>query len=120
MCIRDSCKATDTVDVLVKPLPNQVDAINNGPICSTKDLQLNANNPTTGATYAWSGPNGYTSNSQNPVLTGAATAASGVYKVIVDLNGCKKEDTTRVTVYLTPDKPVVTGNTPLYLSLIHI
>lgn len=110
------CKATDTVDVLVKPLPNQVDAINNGPICSTKDLQLNANNPTTGATYAWSGPNGYTSNSQNPVLTGAATAASGVYKVIVDLNGCKKEDTTRVTVYLTPDKPVVTGNTPLYVG----
>jgi hypothetical protein len=71
------CTAADTVDVLVKPLPNQVDAINNSPICSTKDLQLNANNPTTGATYAWSGPNGFTSNSQNPVITGAATAASG-------------------------------------------
>jgi hypothetical protein len=110
------CTAADTVDVLVKPLPNQVDAINNSPICSTKDLQLNANNPTTGATYAWSGPNGFTSNSQNPVITGAATAASGVYKVIVDLNGCKKEDTTRVTVYLTPDKPVITGNTPLYVG----
>lgn len=110
------CTATDTVDVLVKPLPNQVEAANNGPICSTKDLLLNASNPTTGATYAWSGPNGFTGNTQNPVITGAATAASGVYKVIVDLNGCTKEDTTRVTVYLTPDKPVITGNTPLYVG----
>jgi len=110
------CTANDTVDVLVKPLPNQVDATNNGPLCSTNNLQLTANNPTTGAGYAWTGPNGYNSTTQNPVITGVATAASGVYTVTVDLNGCTKTDTTRVTIYPTPDKPVISGNTPLYVG----
>ncbi len=110
------CTASDTVDVLVKPLPNQVDATNNGPLCSTNNLQLTANNPTTGAAYGWTGPNGYNSTSQNPVVTNVPTGASGVYTVTVDLNGCTSTDTTRVTIYPTPEKPVITGNTPLYVG----
>lgn len=110
------CVASDTVDALVKPLPNQVDGSSNSPICSNSDLMLTAGNPTTSATYKWTGPAGYSNNSQNPTISGASTNASGIYKIVVDLNGCTKEDTTLVVVNENPDKPIISGNTPLYIG----
>ena len=70
-------------------------ALNDGPICEGATLQLTAST-IAGATYAWSGPNGFTSSQQNPAITNAAAAASGTYTVTV--NGCTSATTTATVI----------------------
>lgn len=65
------------------PAPN---AGNNGPICNGQTLQLTAS-AISGASYAWTGPNGFTSNLQNPTLPSATSAASGSYNVTATASG---------------------------------
>lgn len=107
------CKGSVNMKVNVNPLPNQVKAINNGPTCTGLDLQLNANNGTPNASYSWTGPNGYTSSQQNPYMSGVQLANQGLYTIVVDLNGCKKQDTTSVTIYQSPDTPKLSSNSPV-------
>ncbi|MBS1779562.1 MAG: SBBP repeat-containing protein [Bacteroidetes bacterium] len=107
------CKGSVNMKVNVNRLPEQVKAINNGPTCTGLDLQLNANNGTPNATYSWTGPNGYSSSQQNPYLSGVQLANQGLYTVVVDLNGCKKQDTTSVTIYQSPDTPKLSSNSPV-------
>ena len=42
----------------------------------------------TGATYAWSNPNGFVSTDQNPILLIADAADAGTYSLVVTANGC--------------------------------
>ncbi len=63
------------------------DASNNGPICAGTTLQLFAAS-IPGATYVWMGPGGFASSIQNPTITGATTAASGLYTVTASVPGC--------------------------------
>lgn len=59
-------------------------------------VQLNVTGGTANFTYAWSGPNGYTSTAQNP-----SNMAGGTYSVTVtDANGC----TTTVTDIFVPSQ----------------
>lgn len=110
-CIEDT-----SVTVVVKQSPDAVSATSNSPVCSKGTLQLSATNNLSGSTYAWSGPAGFTSTQQNPQLINSPTQASGVYKVTVSLNGCTKENTTNVTINQSPDTPVITANTPLFVG----
>ncbi len=55
---------------------------------------------TGGDTYSWVGPNGYTSNQQNPTLTGVSLNASGTYTVTATKNGCSSSASVVVTVAL--------------------
>lgn len=110
------CSASSNTIVTVKPLPLQVDAVNNSPICSGTSLLLNANNGTAGASYSWTGPDGYSSNQQNPVLTNTTVTKSGVYTVVVDLNGCKKSDTTTVLVNKIPPQASLSSNSPVHVG----
>jgi hypothetical protein len=51
------------------------------------------------ATYNWTGPNGFSSASQNPCLVGAGQNASGIYSVTATVGGCTSlAGTTTVTV----------------------
>jgi hypothetical protein len=73
-------------------------ASNNSPKCAGESVQLTAtpSNTTGAVTYAWTGPNGYTSSAQSPLV---ANAAAGTYSVtITDLNGCKANASTTVTI----------------------
>src|SRR5206468_595930 len=52
-----------------------------------------------GATYSWTGPNGFTSNSQNPTRTNATALDAGTYSVTITVNGCTSAaGTTNVVV----------------------
>ncbi len=68
-------------------------ASNNGPICAGALLQLSAST-IGGATYGWTGPNGFTSSAQNPTIPNATAAASGTYRVTVTVNGCTSNAST--------------------------
>ena len=59
----------------------------NSPICVGSDIHLNTA-PVTNATYLWTGPNGFTSTLQNPVITNATAADAGTYTMAFTLRGC--------------------------------
>jgi gliding motility-associated-like protein len=62
-------------------------AINDGPACQGGDVVLSTPE-VVGATYDWSGPNGFTSTLREPVISGVTSAEAGTYSVVVTLAGC--------------------------------
>ncbi|MBK8748266.1 MAG: T9SS type A sorting domain-containing protein [Saprospiraceae bacterium] len=58
----------------------------------------------TGAgSYAWSGPNGFTSNQQNPQIPNVTVANSGLYILVVTSpNGCTATTTLNITINNPP------------------
>ena len=85
---------------------------NDGPICAGNTLHLTANT-VSGGTYAWTGPNGFSSSSQNPSIANATTAASGTYHCTVTVNGVTSADaTTNATVNALPT-PTAGNNGPV-------
>ncbi|HRO98104.1 MAG TPA: immunoglobulin domain-containing protein, partial [Flavobacteriales bacterium] len=83
----------------------------NSPICAGSTLSLNASATGTGViTYSWSGPNGFSSTTQNPSIPNATTAASGNYTVTAS-NGCGTDsETFSVTVTAAPSAGTLSGN----------
>lgn len=74
-------------------------ASNNGPACAGGTIQLTATT-IPGATYSWSGPNGFASGAQNPTLPGVVAASAGTYQVTATTSGCTTlAGTTSVTVF---------------------
>jgi hypothetical protein len=88
-----------------------VTASNNGPACGS--VTINASTANSGITYAWTGPNGFTSSQQSVSVT-----TSGTYTVTISYNGCTSEpSSTSVTVNpipsaaITAPASVVSGST---------
>jgi hypothetical protein len=59
----------------------------NSPICQGGTISLTAST-IAGAVFSWTGPNGFSSNEQNPVITNADISASGSYTVIATTAEC--------------------------------
>lgn len=90
---------------------------NNGPVCQADTLKLTAFGDSTGATYSWYGPNGFTSTLQNPVLPNVTYADSGDYFVIKTYGGISDTESTHFSIKLNPivtagsNSPVCYGST---------
>jgi len=108
-----NCKAKDTVTVLVKPLPANLNATTNAPICAGNTLTLNTTTTTSGVTFSWVGPASYTSTLQSPSIINAQPAATGSYIVTATLNGCSAKDTVVAIVNPLPPAPTPSANTPV-------
>ena len=82
--VMDEYGCTSTATVNVGTVGNTVTAAAsaNTP-CAGGVLELYAETETTGATFAWSGPNNYSSNEQNPALEYASTNLNGEYTLTV-------------------------------------
>ena len=93
-----------TTIAVVNPTPITPTVTSNSPICNGENILLTATS-TAGATYSWSGPNGFTSTTQNPTITNATLAAGGIYTVIATLGTCT--NTAPTTVIVKP-VPVIT------------
>ncbi|MFN5673468.1 MAG: gliding motility-associated C-terminal domain-containing protein, partial [Bacteroidota bacterium] len=64
-----NCPNTQTVDIMVNPLPANVTVACSGTItCATPTVQLFAGSTSSNVGYNWNGPNSYTSSIQNPTL----------------------------------------------------
>jgi len=95
---QSGCTGTATAQVIVHPLPNTV-AWSNSPVCENHTLNLYASG---GVTYTWAGPNGFTSNQQNPIIPNVSPLNAGWYIAIAtDSNGCSAPDSTFVNVFLS-------------------
>jgi gliding motility-associated-like protein len=89
-CTANACtSANAATQVLSDPaLPAAPTPGSNGPICEGSNLTLTASAIAGASTYTWSGPNAFSSSSQNPVIAAATTAATGVYTVTATVNNC--------------------------------
>ncbi|MFC1848518.1 hypothetical protein ACFLXV_04335, partial [Chloroflexota bacterium] len=100
------CKDTANTTVVVWE-PPEAKANNTGPACEGFDIHLggNATDGTPPYSYSWTGPHGYTSSDQNPVLGNVTYLDDdGEYELTVtDDNGCTDTARTDVHVYEGPE-----------------
>ena len=90
--------------VTVNPIPIVPVVSSNTPICAGNSIQLSTPN-VSNATYTWTGPNGFTSALQNPLIKNATASNSGSYSLFTTVNGCSSQVTTvKVSV---DDLPIV-------------
>jgi hypothetical protein len=91
--------ANTTVEVNAKPVAV---ASSNSPVYETTTISLSGG-PDGMASYAWTGPNGFSSSLQNPTIPNATLNISGTYTLIVtNSSGCTGTITTNVTVLQLP------------------
>ncbi len=101
------CKDSIKVPITIYPLP--IVTATGGTVCINSTVSLTS---TGGASYSWSGPNSYSSTSQNPNIINATTVMAGIYTVTAtDPNGCINKTAAAVTIN---PLPLVTAlsNTP--------
>jgi len=103
--VTSTCGSPVTSDglatLIVKPVPT-ASASSNSPVCSGSALNLTGTTDI-GTSYDWTGPAGFTSNSQNPTIATPALTAAGTYSFTATLNGCSSTIvTTAVIVNAVP------------------
>ncbi|GAB3991969.1 hypothetical protein GCM10028807_23780 [Spirosoma daeguense] len=95
------CSAVAIGTVTVNALP-QPTISGSTSLCAGQPISLTAS-PTTGLTYAWSGPGGNLGSSNPLIIPNSTTANSGTYQVrVTDANGCTAVASQNVTVKPTP------------------
>jgi hypothetical protein len=108
------CSATSSVTVVINTSPSAL-ATANSPLCTGETLNLTTP-AVTGATYAWSGPNGYSSSAQNSSISNVTMSMAGDYEVVVNIGSCSATSTVTVVINTTPtatatnDGPLCEGN----------
>ena len=98
----NGCSIKDSVSVGIRSSP-EIEAIGNDVGCTTDEdtIRLFATvvNGIPIQTYSWTGPGGYMSGFQNPVIPNATAANAGIYIVTgISGNGCFDIDTVVVSV----------------------
>jgi gliding motility-associated-like protein/uncharacterized repeat protein (TIGR01451 family) len=85
----DGCTSLASADVVINEQPETPLAIagSNSPIITGNSIYLTAQT-VPGGTYTWTGPNGYTSSVQNPIILSASAANAGLYSLTIMANGC--------------------------------
>jgi hypothetical protein len=122
----NGCSAKDSLNVTVNPVTPTPTAGSNSPVCVGGSINLTAS-AVTGATYSWTGPNGFGSTQQNPVRSNVTSLDAGTYSVTVTVNGCVSPSagTTTVAVntgpsvsaYVNPGDTICIGDTAKFVAL---
>ena len=128
----NNCPAyVNTINVLVNSFipPTPLDS-STSPLCAGSTLYLFANPNYTGVfTYHWSGPGGFTSTLQNPVIPAISAADTGYYYLTDTLDACPSlvdsihvvinpTDTPNIVITVTPDDTVCAGTTFHFLATV--
>ena len=106
-----SAAAVQTVVINPAPAPPLVGG--NSPICAGSTLNLTATSVGSG-TYSWTGPNAFSSTTQNPSIPSATAAHSGTYSAVYIESGCTSAVANyNVVVNPIPATPSVSSNSPV-------
>lgn len=104
-------KCTDTTQINVQSI-GAVSASGTSPVCEGVTIELNASG---GISYKWTGPNGFASILQNPVLPDATSIMEGEYTVEIKTNDCTITRKIRIdfvkTATIITNSPVCEGDT---------
>ncbi|NVO04059.1 MAG: gliding motility-associated C-terminal domain-containing protein, partial [Bacteroidetes bacterium] len=95
------CSNTGTVSATVNALPVVTASATPATICAGQTLNLSST-PNAATSYAWAGPNSFTSTSQNPTIASATIGATGIYTVTINNGGCSNTGTVTATVNALP------------------
>lgn len=90
---------SNQITLTVNPLPSFTLG-NSGPVCLGSSLTLTCS--LAGASYTWSGPSGFSSSAQNPVISSFSAANAGTYTCTVTQLGCSSSATTAASFKLVP------------------
>ncbi len=104
---------TGYVHVTVHPLP-MVNLTNNAPLCVglLDTLKLSVTPDSTGETFSWSGPVGFTSTLEFPIVPAYTAINVGVYSVTATTRfGCKASGAIYAGIVPPPPPPTITGKT---------
>ncbi len=105
------CVATETTTVVINPAPIITALSNTSPDCGEDNVSVVFSPtifPPGDYEYSWSGPNGWTSDLLNPVITNASAADNGEYVLIAIANGCASDPvSTEVDITDVPNQPVI-------------
>lgn len=92
----------ESVSYSVVPANFSVNAATSAAIvCKGQTINLSSTVQNTGGlpvTYSWTGPNGYVSNIQNPVINNATSAMNGDYTVTAKIGSCERTSVVQVRV----------------------
>jgi len=98
----------------------EVEASSNSPVCVGGTILLSATPMTFSGSpnFSWEGPNSFTSNDQDPTITGATLAMGGTYTVtMTDGTNCTDVATTVVSVVAQPTGPTLDVKSPNVASV---
>ena len=121
----NGCGFKDSVYATVNPIPPTPTISFNSPLCVGETLNVNGGS-ITGATFNWTGPNGFSSTQNNPSRSNMQWADTGVYKTIVTVNGCPSPEAQArvtmnavpfVTILSTPTDTICSGQTVTFNAL---
>lgn len=86
------CNAVDEsmVTITINPVPQTPMASVSPVVCDTHSLELFAT-LIPNASYQWTGPNGFFSNLQNPIIDPVSPVNNGIYTVKAIQNGCESD-----------------------------
>lgn len=105
-----TCSSSASVTINVHALPTVLASANSTNLCEGSTLNLTAS-PSGATAYEWSGPNGFTSTDQNPVLNNTVLQSLGTY-VVTAFNSLGCTATDDIFINITPGfTPVITGST---------
>src|SRR5439155_12647530 len=105
--------AAGTTVAVVNPIPAPPNVGSNSPLCEGSAISLTSSS-IPGASYAWSGPNGFSSTLQNPLIANSSSAQSGIYSVRATVNGCISQAASQnVLVNLISSTPLISSNSPV-------
>lgn len=112
----ENCASDPSTEVLVTVNPQPaapVFAANATSLCAGETLTFTTTADADG--YTWSGPNGYSANTQSPPAIESVTVlGEGTYSLVVTENGCASEAfTLPLTVNPLPETPGLGSNSPL-------
>ncbi|MDW8157344.1 MAG: fibronectin type III domain-containing protein, partial [Bacteroidia bacterium] len=89
LAIYNNCSSRTTIaKVEVLPYPASLKIQADTVVCAGSNFSLNAQTTSVDATFLWSGPAGFTSTLQNPVIMSVNTQNAGTYSLIARLGNC--------------------------------
>ncbi len=98
----------DSTFVTINPIPLAPEISGNNRVCIGSPISLSVNS-ITGDSCSWVGPNGYSTNDQNPIVSDSAILSmSGYYYASVFENGCSSpSDSIEVIVNQPMENPII-------------